>query len=216
MTKLTVEVFEQMLDDVVEWNKYAGNDVTDKSLIPTYLKLSREEFFGDGELLQSWFNNDEVGTLDGLCDLVFTYGYLSQLQGDDEELFDHDYTIKHRPEDTLEDASSFLILNFKSHMKDMLYTLLWVFEDQFDIVGAFKEVLRSNMSKFPLQSEVNIYVELDGFGKSDRYADISYKLVDDRVIFLAGKDKKTGVVFNKPKIIKPSTFSEPSLEEFVK
>ncbi len=213
---LTVEVFNNMLDGVVEWNAIAGNDVNDKSLIPTYLKLSREEFFGNNELLQSWFNEDKVGTLDGLCDLVFTYGYLTQLKLGKDSLTKTVLIQSYKPKQTLDFLSASLILDSPFGMSKGLYELLQSFEDQFDIVGAFEEVLRSNMSKFPLTVDVYIEDELELLNRSDRYGDIDFKFVGDRVVFLAGRDKQSNVVFGSPKIIKPSTFSEPELEVFVK
>jgi NTP pyrophosphatase (non-canonical NTP hydrolase) len=83
-----------------------------------------------------------------------------------------------------------------------------------DIVGAFNEVAESNLSKFihvgkdelsPQQltdfaNECN-QIELQG-----RYSNVQWKRQGEYVVFLDGNGK----------IVKPSTFKEPNLEQFIK
>ena len=215
--EFTLKTFEGMLDKVVFWNSLAGNDVKDESLIPVYLQLSREEMFGKNEFLQGWFTGDKVMQADGVADLVFTYGFLCKLM-QDSSIYENDVEIKsYSLEDMVNHLSTNLIYGYENY--EALYSLCLKMSEVMDVEAVFDTVYESNMTKyvheaqlgdFDLEEEVRIIEE------QNRYSGVDYHKVGSYYIFTAKQDVQSGVVFDKPKIVKPSTFKEvQGLEQFI-
>ena len=215
--EFTLKTFEGMLDKVVFWNSLAGNDVKDESLIPVYLQLAREEFFGQNEFLQGWFTGDKVMQADGVADLVFTYGFLCKLM-QDSSVYENDVEIKsYSLEDMVNHLSTNLIYGYENY--EALYSLCLKMSEVMDVEAVFDTVYESNMTKyvheaqlgdFDLEEEVRIIEE------QNRYSGVDYHKVGSYYIFTAKQDVQSGVVFDKPKIVKPSTFKEvQGLEQFI-
>jgi len=220
--EFTLKTFEGMLEKVVFWNSLAGNDQNDESLIPVYLQLAREEFFGQDEFLQGWFTGDKVMQADGLADSVFTSGFLTVLTGSDgnssksEEVYRDLYSTEEvvgEYSDTLINPHGYTLL------REDLYALCLKMSEIMDVECVFNAVYESNMTKyvheaqlgdFDLDEEVRIIEE------QNRYSGVDYHKVGSYYIFTAKQDVQSGVVFDKPKIVKPSTFKEvQGLEQFI-
>lgn len=216
--EFTDKTIDTVLEKVVLFNKVAGNSEGDTSLIPIYTQLTKEEFFQDNEFLQSYFKDDVVGMADGIGDLLFTGGYLSILQGNNI-YFENNISHKFNMKEIIGSLSFDLIT---CNDPKVLGALCYSLSRFMDVEGVFNRIFESNMSKFlhkDLVMEDVLEKEIEFIESNSRYGDIEYKLVGDYYVFLAGKDIKNNMIFNKPKIVKPSTYSSPEdlggLEEFI-
>ncbi len=213
--QFTQETFDKMIDKVVFWNELAGNLPEDKSLEPVYLQLAREEMFGQNEFLQGWFTSDKVMQADGLADSVFTSGFLAVLTESAENFIipDEDYRDIYSVEEIIGEYSGTLINIYGYELLlENLYALCLKMSVYMDVEAVFNAVYESNMTKyvheaslgdFDLEEEVGIIEE------QNRYSGVDYHKVGSYYIFTAKQDVQSGVVFDKPKIVKPSTFKEP-------
>lgn len=230
--EFNLEIFNRMLDKVVKWNAIGGNSVDNKDLIPTYVALSREEFFGKDEFLQGWFSGDKVMQADGLGDLVFTFGFLCKLLRSEDILSTDKYLIlsgiKSRvvaiaydllDADDLQDQDNDFLLWYED-----LYALCLKFSEIMDVEGVFNTIYESNMSKYLDSSnfwtkeerDLALHKEVDYIISQGRYAEVSYYESNGYIVFTAEKDLQSGVVFPTPKIVKPSCFQEViGLEQFI-
>ena len=223
--EFTIDTFYRMLDKVVEWNEIGGNCPDDTSLIPVYTQLAREEMFGQNEFLQGYFTGDKVMMADGTADSIFTGGFLSVLTQTDTLITD-EYECKNEYRTFAEAVSAYssnLIL--EGDIGESLFAMCLYASEHFDVESVFNRVAESNFSKylkigFPettgldfLESQVNS-IESEG-----RYGDVHFKEVNGYIVFLAGKDLQSGVVFDSPKIVKPTSYKSPEdlggLEEFI-
>lgn len=197
--------------DVLSWNKVAGNDIRNKNLISLYDGLVHEEL---NEIFDSILNNDEVEFLDGLIDSLVVGSYLYALIYDDN--FDN-----HENSQSIVNIKSVIekikIIDIdKSISKEAsvilhyLENVAYTISDEIDIVGAFKEVMSSNWSKFPLVDSVNPENEVINIQKDKRYPEVSYSIVID-------DHGNSRYVFRTPKgkVVKPSTFLNPELKCFI-
>ena len=215
--EFTREVFDKMLEDVVKWNEVGGNDVGDKSLIPTYTKLSREEMFGQNEFLQGWFTGDKVMQADGVGDLIFTAGFLSELSESCDNFIvpPEQYVSDFETEEVVAMLCESLIVT-ASHalLREHLFAFCLKMSEYMDVESIFKEISASNFSKFVPEDELYGGFCLDGevelIESQGRYGGVSYKRVGEYWVFTAERDLESGVVFDKPKVVKPSTFKEPN------
>ena len=221
---MQVSDIKQMLSDVVTFNTIMGNSLDNKDLISTYESLTKEEFFGKGEFKDSYIKGDLEGQLDGLCDLVYTCGYWALLEGYNLENnvgTALDFTDNTFLSDDIKDLEYSINEGLSAYALNNLITILSKKEvtSKFDIVGAFNEVKRSNLSKFVPAESVDIDEEVTYIESVGRYADISVEEIEteDGVLlaFKAGKDLQNNVTFKKPKLIKTRNFSEPQLEQFI-
>lgn len=216
----TLETFERMIEKVVFWNKLGGNEVTDDSLIPVYQQLSQEEFFGKDEFLQGWFTGDKVTQADGTGDFIFVQGFLCELMQDTTIDLNDEEIGKLYPKTNLivADLAHNIINGYEDYQG--LYILCRKMSEIMDVEAVFNAVYESNMTKFVNKDELYHGFCLDGeiqhIEDQGRYADVTYKEVGDYYVFTAGRDVKSGVVFDKPKVIKPSTFKEVcDLSQFI-
>ena len=224
--KLITENIFWMKEQIVRFNELMDNDINNKNLIGTYAKLTEEEFRGEGEFLQSFLSDDKEGMLDGLIDLTFTSFYWYLLEG---------HTFKEEFIERLINVEADMT-SLKSDVEDLKYsidkglsyytvnTLIRILakesiQSQFDILGAFFNILESNLSKLVLKGSVDTEKELVNILAKGRYADVSIyeKVSDDKVYyaFKAMKDIQNGVTFKEPKLIKTSLFKEPELRSFI-
>ncbi|UUW39778.1 hypothetical protein VP14_091 [Vibrio phage VPMCC14] len=221
--EFTRKDFDAIIHSVVEWNKVGGNEVEDKSLIPIYTQLSREEMFGQNEFLQGWFTGDKVMQSDGMGDLIFTVGMLCELTGSDEDFVIpmEAYIEEFKTEEIIGDIAKELI---ESHeftcLREDLFAFCLKMSEFMDVDGVFRVISESNYSKYVHEDELYHGFDLDGevslIESEGRYGDVSYKKVGNYYVFTAGKDLESGVVFDKPKIIKSSLYHEPvGLEQYI-
>lgn len=214
--EFTRDTFDAIIHDVVQWNKIGGNGVEDKSLIPIYTQLSREEMFGQNEFLQGWFTGDKVMQADGVGDLLFTVGMLCELTDspEDFQVNTEEWKNLFTTEDVISLLSSSLI-NVEDYyeLREHLFALCVKMSEIMDVEGVFRVISDSNYSKYIHEDEHDRGFELPSavafIEYQGRYGDVSYKKVGDYYVFTAGKDLESGVVFDKPKIIKSSLFHEP-------
>ncbi len=225
---LTPQDFIDFEEGVLNFNKCMGNVVgtreENKKLINTYQKLSYEECFGEGELLDSVEKGDLEGELDGLIDCVFTVFYWNNLTHPKRFLSQELTWLRNLS--TAEDVgvcydtlSESIGEEDAMNSQTELIHLLFDAQNKFDIRGAFKEILSSNMSKFAVKGEINIEEEKTYIEGKGRYFDITTEEVNvggkTYIAFKAGKDLQNNVTFVSPKLIKCSTFVEPELKQFI-
>ena len=170
--------------------------------------------FGQNEFLQGWFTGDKVMQADGIADLLFTGGMLSRIQKTEHE---YDY-IELSTNEVVASLAEDIIDNSLG-VYDSLYALCLKMSEVMDVEAVFNVVYESNMTKyvhevqlgdFDLDEEVRIIEE------QNRYSGVDYHKVGSYYIFTARQDVQSGVVFDKPKIVKPSTFKEvQGLAQFI-
>ncbi len=214
-----------MISEVANFNLKMDNSLENKKLIDSYHKFSKEELSSENEYLDGVAKGDLDMQLDGLADLTFVISYWALLEGYNPEVdvrnafkeigYDSVETIRGDLEYSIREGLSFYAMNN--------LILLLTHEDtfaKFDILGAFNEVARSNNSKFVLASSVDVAEEVTLIETAGRYGDITVTEVEvNKEIYLAfkaGQDLREGVTFKAPKMIKASSFSEPSLAKFIK
>lgn len=225
-TKLTIEDFLTMEKGVVSFNEKMGNSLEDDTLIPTYHALSKEEICG--ELLEAIKADDKVEILDALIDGVFVVFYWALLSNKTFTLTNaiswiDSYLDKEDQgesvDGTIEALESCILTGYAYGAQSNLVPLIISYQDQFDIMGAYKEVLRSNLSKFKPKGSTDIEKELKLIEEQVRYGDITVEEISaeggEFITFKAGRDIKNNVTYGAPKIIKPSSFSEPNLLPFI-
>ena len=224
--EFNLEVFNRMLDKVVKWNDIGGNSVDNKDLIPTYVALSREEFFGKDEFLQGWFSGDKVMQADGLGDLVFTFGFLCKLLRSEDILLTDKGIMLSDIKGRI-GAISYNLLDEDDDSQfwcEDLYALCLKFSEIMDVEGVFNTIYESNMSKYLDSSnfwtkeerDLALHKEVAYIISQGRYAEVSYYESNGYIVFTAEKDLQSGVVFPTPKIVKPSCFQEVTgLEQFI-
>ena len=202
----------EMQRKVVQWNKLFGINPTDKEYIPLYHELSKEEFFGEGEFLESWDKRCDKGILDGLCDMVFTTFQWGVLEGCPLVTSDRDWVEK---VDTLAPEIHISVIGSSLPYKkcgafdivsELIYLLVQA-STQYNVKAAFDRVCESNYSKAVHKDKnVDIEKEIEYITSQGRYGDITCETSGDYIIFKAGKDIRSGVVFDKPKVVKSSFF----------
>lgn len=225
MNKITTKDIMIMVQGVIDFNTVMGNDLSNKELTQTYLDLTKEEFYGTSEFYQSYLSGDKDGMLDGVVDLTFTSFAWYLLQG---------YTFKEEYIDQLIKESNMTSLKTDVlDLKDLIdqglsyYTVNTLIRilakdevtSKFDIMGGFKNILASNMSKVVLEGELDVGAELKLIESKGRYKDITVQEVINGgkvyLAFKAGEDTENNVKFRAPKIIKTSLFVEPDLKKFI-
>ncbi|CAH9014512.1 conserved hypothetical protein [Vibrio phage 501E54-1] len=217
--EFTLETFERIIDKVVFWNSLAGNLPEDRGLEKIYLQLSREEFFGQNEFLQGWFTGDKVMQADGVGDLLFTAGMLSRIVNDTQIIFKPSELNQLVVIEVVQHLSGDLI-NWAESVYDSLFGLCYKMSEVMDVESIFEVIYQSNVSKYVHTDNLYGGFCLDGevqaIESQGRYAEVDYKLVGDYYVFTALRDVKSGVVFDKPKIVKSSLFKDvEGLEEFI-
>lgn len=203
---------EEVIPSVLAFNHLVGNTKSKyRDLEDTYLGLIREE---GKEYFKAVAEGNLVEQLDAVCDLLYVGGF---------------YACITKGSTTHRESWVSSLHSLITNPADRYYSypdLLEMLQDysvrNFDIVGAFSRVTKSNMSKAPLSYEVDPIWEMEELLEQGRYGGITFDIVGGRVIFTATKDKETGETFSKnaPKILKPSTFKSVEdlggLEEFIK
>lgn len=217
--KFGMEEILYMQQEIVKWNKVFDNDVNDKSLIETYFNLTDEELNGKGEYLDSLRKGDKVGTLDGLIDVCFTGIFWACLAGIPFEEWDEMYFFLWRGDLDWNNCDGFTVEDHWAFTTE-LGNALREHSEEFDILGAFERVLKSNYSKAMYNvTPEDAEEEVKKIEAKGRYADVYYETKDDYTIFKAKRDLQEGKTYPKGKIVKPSSFKDPEdlggLQEFI-
>lgn len=199
--------FKEFFEGVHEFNRVMGNDENDKSLIPLYTELLREEA---AEMTEAKTAEDE---LDSLIDQFTVAGFLAKLCG---------YRLGHlvmvfRDDGSYKDASNRVALYARrnkhsqaiSHVEDLMHIFLTL---DIDHVGALREVNNSNMSKF-------IKVEESLTWEQEEYYDLICKSIVDKGRYTGVTWQRVGnyIVFrdDNGKLMKPPSFREPNLSQYI-
>lgn len=217
-------------------NKFLGLE-NSPEIQDTYFQLRKEEV---GELFTSIENEDKVEFLDAVVDGLVVVGYEYFLKtGKPEKV--SGWTIINTQ--NIDEVSYDLSTGYTCELgyEESLANLEIIFS-YLDInhMKAVNEVLESNRSKFPTQTElkmaykdwwedwdndVDFYTilgfQIEDIENAGRYVDIYHELRYDksvgenRVIFWAkGEKQPDGSIkeFKAPKYVKPKTFKEPDFE----
>lgn len=218
MKKLTIQGLLYFQEEVIKWNTTFGNSVSDKSLINTYLNLSKEEFLGVNEYIDSYRKGDMEGRLDGLVDSIFT-GFMWMALGGESLLGTETWIIALIADEgnstlvapsmdvTINEITESLEIEYLNGYKVHLIDLIIREQVNFDIRGAFDLVLQSNYSKAIHKKEYgNIDAELVAIQRKGRYDDLFSEENGDFIILRAYKDLEEGTYFPKGKIVKSPTY----------
>lgn len=225
---LTPEDIYYMQSEVTKWNEVFRNSLTDKSLIPTYENLVREEWGGKGEYYESYLAGDLVGRADGICDLIFTGMMLATLNNCHYTKKDKgwlEYVLSRSNVDLDEEIKEIgLWINdaasIHSKISAHLPHLLRAESEYMNIRRAFDRVLESNYSKvIHMPAKVDIAEEIARIEAQGRYADIFSDIKGKWIILRAHQDLQEGKYFEKGKIVKSSLFKDVKdlggLDEFI-
>lgn len=225
---LTPEDIYYMQSEVIKWNEVFSNSPTDKSLIPTYENLVREEWGGKGEYYESYLAGDLVGRADGVCDLIFTGMMLATLNNHHYIEKDKgwlEYVLSRSNVDLDEEIQEIgLWINdaasIHSKISAHLPHLLRAESEYMDIRAAFDRVLESNYSKaIHISTNIDIEAEIARIEAQGRYAEVFAEVNGEWIILRAHRDLQEGKYFEKGKIVKSSLFKDVKdlggLDEFV-
>lgn len=185
--RLTQEILDEFARDVLMWNVVAGNsDAATEDLngmLTLYQNLFAEE---SKEYITAIDDKDKVGVLDGICDCYVVGIYLATLLA------------------SIQSPQANIVKSMISE-KMYLYDLMNI-----DIIGAFKEVMRSNWSKFPIVEDIeDVVAECAWIENNRAQVGVTASTVET--------DNGTFYVFKNVsgKVVKPSTFTEPMLDTFI-
>lgn len=221
LKKLTPEDFLYFEEQVIKFNELLGNDISDKSLSPTYQGLTEEEF---NELKVAVEEGNEVEELDAIIDLIFVNFYSAILEGDPlKEWVDwldivcNDKDIKLLcGTDILEDNLRKPVYIFQTVLVGYIISN----QHRFDIRGAFERVLESNLSKaIKITNDIDIQKYVDEVISKGRYKGVDYREVNGYYVITATEDVQEGRIYSSPKVVKGSWYSSVEdlggLEEFI-
>tara|TARA_Y100000588_G_scaffold176632_1_gene190642 strand:+ start:7322 stop:7954 length:633 start_codon:yes stop_codon:yes gene_type:complete len=197
-----------LYQDVVAWNNFVGNVLNKEGLQELYINLVKEE---TTEIFDSIKTNDAVEFLDGVCDTLVVGSFLLAVKNQ-KDFKDYDLSFK---EVNIEPSINYLkdLINedvFKNIEKVLSLVENIGYSSGLNIELAFKEVMESNWSKFPLVDNVNPLDEVKYIENQGRYTNVRF----ERNIDLNGNERyifKDG----NGKVVKPSTFKEPKLANFI-
>lgn len=197
-----------LYQDVVSWNNFVGNVLDKEGLKDLYINLVKEE---TTEIFDSIKTNDSVEFLDGVCDTLVVGSFLLAVKNQ-KDFKDYELSFKNV---NIEPSIHYLEKLINENVFENIEQILSLVENigyssGLDIEKAFKEVMESNWSKFPLVDTVNPLNEVKYIEEQGRYKNVRFErnidLEDnERYIFKDGNGK----------VVKPSTFKEPQLKEFI-
>ena len=223
---MTTNKFNFTFDDllyiqqsVIDWNIIFGIKPEDSQYVSLYHSLSKEEFNGKGEFYPSLMAGEIEGIADGLGDMCFTVFQWAVLDGNmmldnyDRSWFDkivvgnlvHDQHVSELDKHLVE-GNSF------GAQTSLIHLLYYYSRKEYDVMGIFNRIKESNYSKAVKKEKVvDVQDEIDYIKEQGRYGDISCEEVvapngEEYYIFKAGQDVRSGVVFDKPKVIKSRQF----------
>lgn len=197
-----------LYQDVVSWNNFVGNTLNKEGLKDLYTNLVKEE---TTEIFDSIKSNDSVEFLDGVCDTLVVGSFLLAVKNQEDF---KNYTLSFKKvniEPSINYLKELLEENLFNNIEQILSLVENIgYSSGLNIELAFKEVMESNWSKFPLIENVNPLEEIKYIENQGRYKNVNFeKNIDlngnERYIFKDGNGK----------VVKPSTFKEPQLKEFI-
>lgn len=199
--------FKEFFEGVYEFNRIIGNDENDKSLIPLYTELLREEA---GEMAEAKTAEEQ---LDSIVDVMVVGSFLAKLLG---------YKLQYYEENAyVDDYCGVMeaIMWWCSQEQDVEQSMSYV-EDvmaifltlDIDHIGALREVNNSNFSKFIKVSGALSWEQEECYDlicksivDKGRYTDVVWQRVGDYIVFKDGKGK----------CLKAPCFCEPAFSKFI-
>ena len=224
---LSAQDIKDFTQTVIDFNALIGNDllttdpVMKAKLLKTYNTLSMEEITGEGELAESLEKGDKEGSLDGICDLLYTGLAYCVLEGGKcnlnrgEEWFDNEVWKGDSHSSFVEESIHDMIYSLEKNkvyaFQTELLILLGHLHHKMDIVAGFKRVTESNFSKAMLTSSIeNVGQEIQTIIDKGRYTGVATREVGEYTVFTATGDLREGKTFASPKVIKSSQFKDVS------
>jgi hypothetical protein len=193
--------------DVLSWNDFAGNNINNKKLIELYEDLVREE---SKEIFDSLKDNDAVEFIDGVSDSLVVGSFLKALIYD-ENYENHSTSTEKGDLNQLISKLETLVVDPKGNINEIILILEIMSNSvEVNLVDCCEEVMISNWSKFPLITDVNPENETTFIENQGRYSGIVFEIKLD-----SSNEKRYIFKNNKGKIVKPSTFQEPRLKDFL-
>jgi hypothetical protein len=193
--------------DVLSWNDFAGNNINNKKLIELYEDLVREE---SKEIFDSLKDNDAVEFIDGVSDSLVVGSFLKALIYD-ENYENHSTSTEKGDLNQLISKLETLLVDPKGNINEIILILEIMSNSvEVNLVDCCEEVMISNWSKFPLITDVNPENETTFIENQGRYSGIVFEIKLD-----SSNEKRYIFKNNKGKIVKPSTFQEPRLKDFL-
>lgn len=212
--------FKPYIDHVINWNGIFRNHVHsfDEATIAFQKSLVKEEL---DELAEAIAKNDRVEALDALIDIFVTCSYWAFLENEQIPSADvSDFIVGNSL--NFEDLHNAHKYGKPNMLLVMTCDLLYNFDGA--LHKSMMEVLNSNDSKFPQVIEVDglkVFM-VDGLEfdpqeeckmielrSKSRYTGVTYKIVKD------GDEERFVFFSDKGKILKPCTFKEPNLKQYI-
>lgn len=237
MTTEAVTTKDQF-NSVVEFMTVAGQEVNSTFTEPTTkvgnfrLALIEEEMHGPNELFDSIQNDNMEKILDGICDVLYVaYGAYATfgIEPIENEISNQDNstsklmamssatTVMKHMVDGYEQAARGLSFGDMSTIQKglnhiVLCCLQFAVSHNFDLIGAFKEVHESNMSKFCSSKEdgESSIIQRQNEGKSDYINAEVHEVKNDNKSYFVIRRVGDG------KVLKGAKFFEPDLSKFIK
>lgn len=197
--------------EIIEMNDLVGNDYRTRSeeLIEKYSNFTKEE---SGESLEASLIKNHTLLLDGMVDTLVVGYFLLKSKGENTS-YNKKHSFKNKEDYFLQYIDFLLDVHENKSFKDNIgeiieFTEYGIYYLKFNFNEACKEVMRSNLSKFPLiedcedpDNEVKYIQEK----YKDRYKGVHYTIENGRYVFWD----------ENKKFLKPSCFFEPDLLKFV-
>lgn len=190
----------------IDWNRVAngGRFAFTDGMKDLQHACLREEV---EELKDAIEANNPIEVVDAICDILFVSCFAWYMRSggqvnvgclaNDIGVVSQDYTLQ----DLYEEVQA--ALNSYDYRKicSLIISNSLLFD--FNLRGAYEEVVSSNFSKFPLVEDINVEEELIWFREHSKYEHVIASYVKNRVVFRSH--------YGGGKVVKPRCFKEPEL-----
>lgn len=212
--------FSNLIKLTIEWNRIGAGGQFDMS--PQLRELQHKCLLEElQELKDAIAANDDVEIVDALCDILFVGVYAAFMDLNVER---DEYTAGYVYPEIFstgdesvctEEPLLYLVEVLENYINSRYYyALIAILATQsiflkFDLNKAYENVVMSNWTKYPMIEDVVLSDELDYLNNHSKYAgkNVVATEVDGHYVFR--------IDGGKGKIIKPSCFKEPQLEQFI-
>lgn len=199
---------EALLDfyqNVMLFNKLAGNDVENLLLIPKYKDFLREEV---SEAICAFKLKDPLNFIEEIADSLFVASYLMALECGEVCLKD---TVSPMRLAYLEPAMKALESSLEPDSEIFNGVVMLTLLEEIamcldcDLAGVLDAVAVANLSKFPLIGSIDPNWEVERILEEGRYTCVTYMKLEGRYVFKDGHGK----------VLKPSTFEKEDLVKYL-
>lgn len=200
-----------LLEETIEWNRVANEGefiFTDLRQTLQHACLAEEI----KELEDAIIANDPVEVVDAICDILFVGVYAWYMRT--ARIYDVSLLCKNIGCVSTEYTLTNLLVDLKIALDNYHYLeicqLILSSSVMFDfsLKEAYREVVASNFTKFPLVDEIDVEDELNWFREYSKYQDVIGTVINnERVVFRSN--------YGGGKVVKPRCFNEPKLFWFI-